>query len=397
MPVTAKELPRTIRMHPFDILAGVLVPQMQSYMVCGPPIPRDLSAVRPLVESLIRESFPRFCYRFPRRFRKLRLSKDVAQPLSVLTLDEIKQAGAGELRRLVGDRHWHLVLVKSPQASILVLLFDHFLCHGDTARRFLLAAFDLLVGAGPPQLTEGQRTLYEDFQRHMSGVFHAEAAWADYHRLSFEAGRIQNLAAALGRSFTDAIMLWLARSIHDVSGRSRRLRIQSFRMDPEEEPEEIPDAAFGNKNLIIQRWEMEPDGGFESLDPPRRERLRREAKAFSFYRKFPFKGLLNRLIKKTVEKEYKKSARQDLERLTINNMGSTAYPFFRTMFFNPVAKELDRFGLVFVDGHAGRATLQFCPSKRYLEGFSWDAFARRLEENLDGMITDPRVREPGAS
>lgn len=389
-------MPKTIPMHPFDILAGMLVPQMQSYSVCGPPVSTDLSAARSLLEPLIRERFPRCCYRFTRRHRKLKLCKDPAQPLSVLTLDELKPAGAGELRQLVGDRHWHLVLVKSPEASILVLLFNHFLCHGDTARRFLLAAFDLLLGAGPPRLTESQRTLYGDFQQHLTGLFHAEAAWADYHRLSFEAERIQKLASALGRSFTDAIMLWLARSIHDVSGRSRRMRIQSFRMDPEAEPEEIPDPAFGNKNLIIQRWEMESDGGFESLDPPQKERLRREKKAFSFYRKFPLKGLLNRLIKKTVEKEYKKSAKQDLERLTINNMGSTAYPFFRTMFFNPVAKESDRFGLVFVDGHAGQATLQFCPSKRYLKGFSWDAFAQRLEENLDKMVTDPRVREPGA-
>jgi len=65
------ELPKAIPMHPIDILAGMLVPQMQSYSVCGPPASADLPEAPSLLERLIRDRFPRFCYRFTRRLRNV--------------------------------------------------------------------------------------------------------------------------------------------------------------------------------------------------------------------------------------------------------------------------------------------------------------------------------------
>ena len=56
------------------------------------------------------------------------------------------------------------------------------------------------------------------------------------------------------------------------------------------------------------------------------------------------------------------------------------------------ANNVDRFGLVFVDGVQDRVELQFSPPAVFLDHFDWAAFEAALEANLEGMIAEPRIR-----
>ena len=382
--------PDPIPIHPVDLLFGATIPEVQCYVVAGPRLQRP-EALRPLLSELLTDRFPRLCYRLVQRLgliRSLRLATDFTAPLEILGeadgLQPVRNVHASGL----GDRHWRLFVVPAGDATYLLLLFDHYLCHGHTAQQLLFALFDRLFGAPTEVAPPGDA--YRALQVELSEIFRTGADWAAYHRLSLPSGPLRELAMSLGLPFTETAMLWLARTIHDVAVQPRPMEIISFRMDRDVAIEARVDPEYGNRGLRAELYEMLPDGFYSVVDPSLGLGQRNLDEFVDFYRAFPLKGTLTWFIRRSIDKGKRDSRRQNREKLVVNNLGDTTYPFFRTMFFDPF-NDADRFGLVFVDSCQGELTLQFAPPLRYLERFGWGTFEERLLENAEGMKSDPRI------
>jgi len=383
-------LPVAIPIHPVDLLFGATIPQVQCYVVAGPRLERS-EDVRDLLTELVRERFPRFHYRLERRLgaiRTLRLARDPAAPLQVLG-----EADGLEPIRAVRDtapdaRHWKLFVAPHEDSTALVLLFDHYLCHGHGARQLLFALFDQLFG--PPDPMAPQDAAMRSLQQELSSIFRSGVDWAAYQRLSMPSEPVRALAGSLRLPFTETAMLWLARTVHDVAAAPRPMEIISFRMDREVASEDRIDPHYGNRGLQAELYEMLPDGFYAMVDPSLGLGQRNLDEFVEFYRRFPLKGALTWFIRRGIDRGKRDSRKLDREKLVVNNLGDTPYPFFRTMFFDPF-NDADRFGLVFVDSCRGELTLQFAPPLRYLEHFSWEAFEARLLHNAEAMRADPRI------
>jgi hypothetical protein len=364
-------------------------------MVCGPARNLDLREMRELVATVLPVTAPRFGYEMPRsmgRIRTLRRAAEIADPVEVCDLAGWSAIVDGPLEEVVGDRHWRLGVVDQGDAVVLTLLFDHYLCHGSTARALLFRVYDALYGleAGEPPavLDPDQMEAFGQLQASMAARFGRNQSWAAHHRLELDAAGLRELARCLELPFTEASMLWLARSIHDESARPRTMEIISFRMEDGWEPSMDP--AFGNQGLRAQLWEMLPDGFYTAKDPSLGLGGRDLGEFVEFYERFPFKGALTWFMRRAIERGKREHHRQDCEKLVLNNLGATRYPFHRTMFFDPF-NDGDRFGLAFVDGWGDRVTLQFAPPRQYLETFDWGAFEERLQRNVIEMQKNPRV------
>lgn len=382
-------------MHPVDLLFGATIPQVQCYMVCGPARNLDLPGMRELVARVVPLVAPRFGYEMPRSMgmiRTLRRAEDVAGPVDVCDLAGWSAAVEGPLEGLLGDRHWRLAAVVQGEVVALTLLFDHYLCHGSAARAVLFGVYDALYGleAGqPPAVLEpAQLETFGELQASMAARFGRDQSWAAHRSLELDAAGLRQLARALELPFTEASMLWLARSIHDGAARPRTMEIISFRMEDGWEPSRDP--SFGNEGLRAQLWEMLPDGFYTAKDPSLGLGGRDLDEFVEFYGRFPFKGALTWFMRRAIERGKREHHQQDREKLVLNNLGATRYPFHRTMFFDPF-NDGDRFGLAFVDGWGDRVTLQFAPPRVYLETFDWGAFEERLRRNLVDMKKNPRV------
>ena len=70
------------------------------------------------------------------------------------------------------------------------------------------------------------------------------------------------------------------------------------------------------------------------------------------------------------------------DKLVVNNLGRTPYPFFRPIFFDP-RNDGDQLGLVYVDGTADTVLLQLAAPRKYLQRFPWDDFEQRIRDSLD--------------
>ncbi len=382
-------------MHPVDLLFGATIPQVQCYMVCGPARNLELREVRELVARVLPLTAPRFGYEMRRsmgRIRTLRRATELADPVEVCDLAGWSAIVEGPLEAVVGDRHWRLGAVAQGDVVVLTLLFDHSLCHGSTARALLFRLYDALYGLedgeSPAVLSPDQMETFGQLQASMAARFGRDQSWAVHRTLELDAAGVRALARSLELPFTEASMLWLARSIHDVAPRPRTMEIISFRMEDGWEPSLDP--AFGNEGLRAQLWEMLPDGFYTAKDPSLGLGGRDLDEFVDFYERFPFKGALTWFMRRAIERGKREHHRRDCEKLVLNNLGATRYPFHRTMFFDPFNAG-DRFGLAFVDGWGDRVTLQFAPPRQYLETFDWGAFEERLQRNVGDMKQNPRV------
>ncbi len=386
-------------MHPADVFYGACVPQVQSYLVAAPRIDVDVDQAKATIEALLRGRFHRFCYRMPRNLgviTTLKLARDLAAPVTVLPLEELEAMSAQQLADAPGERHWHLYVAQSDELTMLVQVYDHLLCHGYSGRSFLYAALDALrgdqVASGPPVLNEPQRERYRAFQRHLTATFLERAPWATHRTLSFPSSDLRSLARVLGQPFTETATLWLARSILDVSARGWPVDASIFRMDRDSDPATWIDLEVGNRGLQMDNWEVLYGGDYTRGQAPVGDDPESLESFVRFYERFPLKVPIAWAMQALISRARRAGLDQDRERLVVNNLGTTPYPFFRTMFFDP-ANDVDRFGLVFVDGIQDRLELQLSPPKRFLEHFDWDEFEERLRENLAEMVDDPRLRK----
>ncbi|MFH1467006.1 MAG: hypothetical protein ABIO70_21665 [Pseudomonadota bacterium] len=389
-------LPAVLPLHPADVFFGVCVPQVQTYLCALPGAGLQRDGLGPRLATLIDERFPRLAYRMPATLgvvSTLRLDPAPATPLELLPLTDLEALDVPVLARSPGERHWHLYVGHDGDLCLLLLVFDHLLCHGHTGRAFLYAAADLLRpdASAPPALTAAQRARFEAFQQHLTAGFHALAPWADYRRLAFPAADLQRLAKSLGQPFTEAAALWIGRSLLDVSHRGWPLDISIFRMDREADPATFVDLAVGNRGLQLDAWELMLGGAYARAPAPVGDDPAGLTKFVNFYERFPWKWPLAWGMKAAITGARRGGLKDERERLVLNNLGATPWPFFRTMFFDP-ANDVDRFGLVFVDGVEDRVELQLAPPNRFLEHFDIEAFEARLAENLTAMVGEPRVR-----
>lgn len=387
-------LPPILPLHPADVFFGICVPEVQSYAVALPRAGLRLDALRERLAALVVGRFGRFAYRMPATLgvvTTLRLDGDPASPATAIARPGLEALDAAALCAAPGERHWHLFAVEDEDLCVLLLVFDHLLCHGQAARAFLFALADALRDGpgGPPALEAAARERFLSLQAHLTARFHAPAPWADHRRLSFPAARVQRLARALEQPFTEATALWLGRSVLDVSPRAWPVDVSIFRMA--RDAGDGVDPAVGNRGLQLDTWEILPGGGYARTpseaagDPAGVERFVR------FYERFPWKWPLAWAMRAAIASARRRGPEPERERLVLNNLGATPWPFFRTMFFDP-ANDQDRFGLCFVDGVEDRVELQLAPARRFLAGFDLPAFEARLAENLDAMVADPRVR-----
>ncbi len=383
-------------MHPVDLLYGSTLPELQTYIVAGPATDVDIEALKGRLRSLLPERFTRMCYAQRNHLfggRVLHRIDDVVAPVEGIALDDFLRLSPAEMRD-VGERHWWLYVIESDQLVVLCFMVGHWLYTGMKARSLIFTVLDQLYPdkppGEPPPMTEGQWAAFHDFQARMGEKYRSEHDFAEYRRVSFPAGEVQRLVRRLGGSFTEGVSLWLARSIHDVAQRDRPLDIVGFRMEPGLVPEELNDPGFGNEGLIVELCEMLPDGFYARIDPASGLGSQKAEEFVAFYRTFPLRGALFAFLAWSIQRQKRKHMSVDRERLVMNNLGPTDYPFFRTMFFDPF-NDQDSFGLVFVDGCRGEVGLQFAPPRRYLEWFDWAAFEARLGKNLRSMLDEPRL------
>ncbi len=389
-------LERTLPIHPIDVLYGEILPEEQVYVVAGPPAEVDEERLRAEFARIVEERFRRVAYRQRDHLfagRLLHLVDDIAAPLRVLTVEEFHRLTPDQLRD-VGDRHLNFYVVRSDDLLILVFMLGHRLWHGTSGRRFLYAVQDLLYPDKPPGrapvLTAAQWACYRAFQDELTERFRARDDFAEYRRVTVPADDVRALRRSLDRSFTDAVMLWLARTIHDVSGRERSMEIVQFRMDREAARRPLDDPAFGNEGLLVELWEMLPDGFYVPVDPSQGLWREKMQEFIDFYRRFPAKGAFIAFLRWRIRRDRAAHQGKDQERLVLNNLGRTDRPFFRVMFFDPF-NDHDSFGLVFVDSPGDELVLQCAPPRKVLRHLDWEAFERRLVENLRTMRDDPRV------
>ncbi len=373
-------LPRTLPLHPVDLLGGLLIPEAQTYLLAAPDFDLDPGHVHARLAPLITESFPRLYYRFRRRlgtWSGLVLADDPTAPVRVA--DEVPAAS-------LDDRHWDLTLLRHDGLVILALRFDHVLGHGELARRFLTSAHDRLcdgADAIPPRLDPTQAEVFGRLQADLTDRALAAAPWADYRRLDLDAYRIRRLVTAMGATFSEGLTIWLAYHIQAVNragGQNRPLEALCFRMDPATPLEPPLDPALGNDGLMLERWQVDPDGSFERRDEGPAAARRGLERFADFHRAFPAKPLLDAAIRLGLAAA-RQSRNTRTDKLVINNLGPTSYPFFRPLFFDP-NNDRDQFGLVYVDGHADRVQLQLAPPRRYLAHFPWHDFEKRLHVSL---------------
>jgi hypothetical protein len=387
-------LPPALPLHPADAFFGVCVPEVQSYALALPRAGLALDRLAERLGSLVTGRFPRFAYRMPARLgvvTTLRLDRQPAGPVTRLDGPAMEALDAAALVAAPGERHWHLYAVEDEDLVLLLLVFDHLLCHGQAGRAFLYALADALRdgSGGPPALDEAQRARFRAFQERLTARFHALAPWSAYRRLAFPAAGVQRLARALDQPFTETVALWLGRSLLDVSARAWPLDVSIFRMS--RDAGDGVDLAVGNRGLALDAWEILPSGAYAPVpsrvtgDPAGVERFVR------LYERSPLKWPLAWAMRSAIAGARRKGPDPDRERLVLNNLGATPWPFFRTMFFDP-ANDVDRFGLCFVDGVEDRVELQLAPPHRFLGHFDLPAFEARLEENLGAMVDAPRVR-----
>ncbi len=380
-------------MHPVDLLFGETIPQVQVYAVCGPPCSAQVDDVGLVLDELLVDRFPRLGYSLPRRFgliRRLQRCEAPGAPLSMVEPGALVGHVGELLERGLGDRHWRLLVCSSDEGLALVLLFDHFLCHGHTARQLLLALHGRLQGdAAEAPLDPAGAAWFRDLQDRLVAAERRTAPWAAYRRVDMPAAPLRDLARARSLPFTETAMLWLARTVHDVAARDRAMEIISFRMERGLD-HDIHDPAYGNAGLQALLWEMLPDGFYTAMDPSLGLGTRNLDEFVEFYRRFPLKGALTWALRRGIEKGKRDHHRRDREKLVLNNLGDSPAPFFRSMFFDPF-NDADHLGLVFVDASQGQLTLQFSPPERYLERFDWTEFEHQLERNLESMKSDPRV------
>lgn len=390
------DLPATLPMHPVDVFYGVVVPQVQTYLVAAPRFEVDEATAKARVELLIIDRFHRHAFDMPSTMgviTTLRRARALAQPVTVLSLSELEALDADALDAAPGSRHWHLYIAQDRDITLLMLVYDHIMSHGYTGRSFLYAALDALRpdASAPPALDSTQQARFEAYQRHITAQFQARAAWATHARLSFPSDRLRALAKAMDQPFTEATMLWLARSLLDVSDRAWPIDASIFRMQPDGDRSTWIQAPIGNVGLQLDSWEVLPTGAWApgrgpvGDDPEGLERFVR------FYEGFPWKLPIALGMKWVLDRARKAGPPAERERLVLNNLGATTYPFFRTMFFDP-ANACDRFGLVFVDGVQDRVELQLALPRAFLEHFDAAAFEAGLEQNLGRMIVEPRLR-----
>jgi len=380
-------------MHPADLFFGSAVPQVQSYLAAAASPPPDLEAARAQLGELLQRRFPRLCYRLPRRLgtiSELRLAEDPTEPVEQVEPAAFDALESGDLARAVGDRHWRLYLLCEAGLVCLVLVFDHHLCHGSTARAFLYQALDTLGGQAGA-LDELQRERFLQRGRQLTQRNHAEAPWAEHRELVFPLVAARRLARALALPFTQGVGLWLGRSILDVSPWDREMEIQIFHMDPAHGADERHPLAVGNKGLQLQSLELLPSGRFGPVGPSQREREQQAEGFVRLYERYPVKTLLSWGMQAAVVASKRASRKQDREKLVVNNLGPSQRPFHRGMFFDPF-NDVEKFGLVFVDGVGDELRLQLSPPRRYLQRFDLPAFERQLELNLERMPRDPRVK-----
>jgi hypothetical protein len=389
-------LPDQIPMHPVDVFYGVVVPQVQTYLVAAPRFEIDADTARERIGALIRERFQRHAYRLPSSLgviTSLRLADDLAEPVELLSMAELEALDADAIEAAPGERHWRLFIAQGVEITLMMLVFDHIMSHGFTGRSFLYSALDALRpdASEPPTLDEAQRAAFEAYQAHITQQFLARAPWATHQRLRFPSGPLRTLARSVDQPFTEAAMLWLARSLMDVSERAWPIDASIFRMEPGGPRPEWVQAPIGNLGLQLDRWELFPNGGYTPGPPPMGDDPEGLERFVRFYEGFFWKLPLALAMKWVLSKARRAEADQERERLVLNNLGHTPYPFFRTMFFDP-ANDCDRFGLVFVDGIQDRVELQLSLPKAFLAHFDAQAFEQALERNLEAMVDDPRLR-----
>lgn len=384
-------------MHPVDLLYGTVLPRLQFYYVAGPPAQLDLPSFLAHLEGLIETRYPRLAYRQANHLvsgRALHLAEDLMQPVRRLSQQEFLAIPPAELRD-AGDRYWHLFIIESAELTILCFTPGHWLVHGATGRRFLFEALDGLYADKPPGvptvLSPAQWDAYRHFQGAISEVFRAEEDFAEYRPLTFDLARVNRLHRSIGQSFTDMAMMWLARTVLDVAPRQRPLEIVSFRMDRQLDILDLDDPTFGNEGLMVELWKMLPDGFYSAIDPSQGLGEQKVNELVEFYGKVPLKGAFLWFITWQIHRNQRLHQRHDQERLVINNLGHTDYPFFRGMFFDPF-NDIDALGLVFVDSCGDQLTLQFAPPKKFLQRFDWSEFEERLRVNLVDMLDDTRLK-----
>jgi len=386
--------PRTLPLDPVDLLGGMLIPEAQTYLVATPPFDLDPGRVRARLAPLITESFGRLGYRFRRRlgtFAGLSLADDPTAPVHVPDVAPADPLAALAPTRPLDDRHWDLTVVGHEGLALVALRFDHLVGHGDLGRRFLVACSDRLRGGDPttpPRLDPSQSAAFGRLQAALTARAQAAAAWAEYRRLDLGADRVRRLVRAMGLSFSDGLTLWLAYHIqatNRATGHARPLDALGFRMDPATSLEPPLDPALGNAGLLVERWQVDPDGSFERLDRGPADARRGLERFAAFHRAFPVKPLLDAALRQALAAA-RRRRHAGSDKLVVNNLGPTAYPFFRPIFFDP-QNDGDQLGLVYVDGHtidghSDQVQLQLTPPRRYLEHFPWDDFERRLHASL---------------
>ncbi len=390
------DLRPTIPAHPIDLLYGATLPELQTYIAAGPAVAVDIEALKERLRTALPERFTRMCYAQRNHLfsgRQLHRMDDVVAPVEHITMDEFHRLTPSQMRD-VGERHWWLYVVEGDDIVVLCFMVGHWLYTGMKARSLIFTVLDSFYpdkpAGEPPPMTDAQWEAFAAFQAHMGETYRSEHDFAEYKREFFPVADVQRLARSLGRTFTDGVSLWLARSIHDVARRDRPLDIVMFRMLPDLVPEELNDPGYGNEGLVVELFEMLPDGFYARLDPASGLGSQKAEEFVDFYRKVPLKGALFAFLDWSIRRQKRKHMTVDRERLVMNNLGATDYPFFRTMFFDPF-NDQDSFGLTFIDSCRGELGLQFAPPKRYLERFDWGEFSERLKTNLASMVDDPRL------
>jgi hypothetical protein len=389
-------LPDTIPMHPVDQFYGVVVPQVQTYLVAAPRLELDEAVAKERIEALIRERFQRHAYDMPSTMgviTTLRRAPDLCAPVQLIDLSALETMDADAIDAAPGSRHWHLFIAQSPEITILMLVYDHIMSHGYTGRSFLYAALDSLRpdASAPPALDTAQQGRFEAYQAHITAQFLARAPWATHRRVRFPSAPLRALAQALDQPFTEATMLWLARSVQDTSARAWPLDASIFRMEPDGDRGAWIQAPIGNLGLRMDSWEILASGAYARGAGPMADDPEGLERFVRFYEGFPWKLPLALAMRWVLKRATSAGAPPERERMVLNNLGHTSYPFFRTMFFDPV-NDCDRFGLVFVDGVQDEVELQFACPKVFLEHFDQPAFEAALAHNLEAMLEDPRLR-----
>jgi len=390
------QLPDTIPMHPVDVFYGVVVPQVQTYIVAAPRFEVDLETAREHIGALIEQRFQRHAYDMPRTLgviTTLERAADLTAPVELVELSELETLDADGIEAAPGSRHWHLFIAQSEEITLMMLVFDHIMSHGYTGRSFLYGALDALRpdAATPPVLDGAQQSRFEAYQVHITAQFLARAPWATHRRASFSSAELQALARGLDQPFTEAAMLWVARSLLDVTDRDWPVDASIFRMEQGGDRNTWIQAAIGNLGLQLDAWEILSSGAFTPSSGPMGDDPEGLERFVRFYQGVPWKLPIALGMKWVLDRARKAGAPAKRERLVFNNLGATPYPFFRTMFFDP-ANNVDRFGLVFVDGVQDRVELQFSPPAAFVGHFDWGAFEAALEANIEGMIAAPRIR-----